>query len=351
MSSPPSVVETPVDEGFRLTPTLKSSIRDGMCAATMLGIGETYLGVFGIFMRASAVQIGLLASLPQFIASLAQLFSVWALRYLKSRKQFVVISAFCNATIWIFIAALALFHDYYSSTTALIFLATLYHSSSGVGNPIWNSIMGDIVPPSYRGRFFGLRNRNVGFFTFLGMMLGGTVLELSKSSGFTAFGFFVIFFAAGISRYGSTYFLNRYEAPPHIYSPNEYFSLWQFIKRSPWSNFARFVYFISTINCAVAFAGPYFAVYMLDVMHLSYMEFTVITALQMMAQFLTMQYWGSLTDRFGNRIMNICGFMLGVNPFMWFLVSEVWHILLIQVFSGVLWAGFNLACANFIFDA
>ena len=41
--------------------TLKSSIRDGMSHAVMLGAGETYLGAFGIFLQATAMQTWLIS--------------------------------------------------------------------------------------------------------------------------------------------------------------------------------------------------------------------------------------------------------------------------------------------------
>jgi hypothetical protein len=43
----------------------------------MMGIGETYLSAFALFLKASTPQIGLLASLPPLLGSLAQLLSAW----------------------------------------------------------------------------------------------------------------------------------------------------------------------------------------------------------------------------------------------------------------------------------
>ena len=47
-------------------PALKAAIKDGVSHAVMMGSGETYLGPFGIFLHASTLQVGLLASLPLF---------------------------------------------------------------------------------------------------------------------------------------------------------------------------------------------------------------------------------------------------------------------------------------------
>jgi hypothetical protein len=43
----------------------------------MMGIGETCLSAFALFLKASTPQVGLLASLPPLLGSLAQLLSAW----------------------------------------------------------------------------------------------------------------------------------------------------------------------------------------------------------------------------------------------------------------------------------
>jgi len=43
-----------------------------------------------------------------------------------------------------------------------------------------------------------------------------------------------------------------------------------------------------------------------------------ITAVNMIVQFLTFEYWGRLSDRFGNKkILNICGWAVGAIPILW----------------------------------
>jgi MFS family permease len=65
-----------------------------------------------------------------------------------------------------------------------------------------------------------------------------------------------------------------------------------------------------------------------------------------------MRSWGVLSDQFGNRqIMRVCGILVTVNPCLWVLSSNFWFVIFIQLYSGIFWAGFNLAAANFVFDA
>lgn len=335
------------------TPTLKAAIRDGVSHAVMMGTGETYLGPFGIFLQATTVQVGLLATLPQLIASLIQWASAQAMDRIHSRRRFVVCGALAQACLWvpILLIPLALGRGG-PAVMALLGLLLLYHGTNGALVPVWNSLIGDLVPAEVRGRFFGNRNRLTGMSTFVGVLLAGAALNLFERTGRLDLGFMVIFGAAFLVKMISVYWLTRYDDPPAHFSPDQVFSFRQFIKRSPHSNFAKFVFFVSAINLGVAFSGPYFALYMLRDLRFSYLEFTAVTGTAVMTQFLTFRYWGELADRFGTKkILNLCGLGVSLVPVLWLFSSHIAYLMVIQVYGGAVWAGFSLAAGNFIFDA
>jgi MFS family permease len=92
--------------------------------------------------------------------------------------------------------------------------------------------------------------------------------------------------------------------------------------------------------------------YMLQDLHFSYHEYTLVVSAVVLAQFVVMRSWGAISDQFGNRrIMLVCSTLVSINPMLWLLSSKLWFVLMIQLYSGIFWAGFNLAAANFVFDA
>jgi MFS family permease len=106
------------------------------------------------------------------------------------------------------------------------------------------------------------------------------------------------------------------------------------------------------MNFAVAVAGPYYAMYMLKDLAFTYVEFTIVVAAAVVAQFIVMRSWGVVSDQFGNRkILSVCGWLVAINPFFWLVSSNLWWIIFAQLYSGFFWSGFNLAAANFVFDA
>lgn len=333
--------------------SLTASVRDGVSHAVMMGAGETYLGAFGIFLQATTLQVGLLATLPQLFGAVMQWVSAQALDRLRNRRFVLVAGATFQALLWFPVAMLPFYFGRGETPVFwLAFLLLLYHGTGNFLAPVWNSLIGDLVPPAARGRFFGNRNRLTGMSTFVALLSGGIVLSLSQHSGNERFGFMIIFAAALLARLISAHWLSRYENPELAFSPDQVFTFRQFIRRSPQSNFAKFVFFVSAINFGVAFSAPYFALYMLRDLRFTYVQFTAVTAVAVIAQFLTFRYWGELSDQFGNKkILNLCGIGVGILPLLWLFSSSFPYLAAIQVFSGLMWAGFSLATANFIFDA
>jgi MFS family permease len=334
-------------------PSLHASIRDGVSHAFMLGSGENYLGVFGIFLHATTLQVGLLSTLPQFFGAVMQWAGAASMERLRSRRKAILSGAIVQAVSLLLIAILSLIPlRPADAVTLLLGLMVIYHGANGVAVPIWNSLMGDLVPSGIRGRFFGSRNRLTGMSTFGALLLAGATLHILKLADRAAFGFMIIFTAAFVARVNSARWLAKHEDPEFAISPEQAFTLGQFLRRSPRSNFARFVFFFAAINFGVAFSSPYFALYMLRDLHFSYIEFTIVTGMATVSQFLTFRYWGELTDPFGSKkILNLCGWGVAIVPMLWLVSSQIVYLLIIQIFSGLVWSGFNLASANFMFDA
>ena len=333
--------------------SLRAAVRDGVSHAVMMGAGETYLGPFGIFLRATTLQVGLLATLPQLFGSIMQLAGSRAMPLFRSRRKVVLTGVLIQASLWIPMAFLPfLFGSGVLPVLLLIGLVTLYHGANGAVVPVWNSLIGDLVPSEIRGRYFGNRNRLTGMSTFIALLFAGITLHLFQKEGVAEVGYLIIFAAAFFARLNSARWLARYEDPELRILPEESFTFRQFLRRSPHSNFAKFVFFVGAINLGVAFSAPYFALYMLRDLKFSYIEFTVVTAVATVTQFLTFRYWGELSDRFGNKkILNVCGWGVAIVPILWLVSPHIGYLVLIQVYAGFVWAGFNLASVNFIFDA
>jgi MFS family permease len=351
MSSPASAGE-PANEQSE-NPSLRAAIRDGIGYATMMGAGDAYIVPFGVFLKASLPQIGLLSSLPPLLGALSQAFGVWFMQHYSSRRRAITYGVALNAFIWILLAIVPFaLGAGPSAVTALIVLVILYQCSNGFTAPIWSSLIGELVPADIRGRYFAKRNMYVSIFTLLSLLLAGQILGWTERLDIAAWGFLAIFLVAAAARAVSAYWLTKYDDPFFSIPPETKFSFYQFLRRAPYSNFAKFVLFGGLINFGVMFASPYFSVFMLRELNFSYFEYTVMLAAATVTQFLTIRFWGALSDRIGNkRILEVCAVGLCFSPIWWIFSQDYTYLIFVQIYSGFVWAGYNLANANFIFDA
>jgi len=125
-----------------------------------------------------------------------------------------------------------------------------------------------------------------------------------------------------------------------------------------YNNFGRFVLYFSLVSLTTAIAGPFFAVYILKNLGFSYVQYMTIILSNSIAALLFISPWGKFTDRYGSiKTIKITGFLTPLIPFLWVCVifldtSYIFsYLIVLEVFSGIVWAGFNLAAGNFIYDA
>ncbi len=331
----------------------KRIVKEGAWDAVKIGAAETYFGAFGVFLGGAPLQIGALATLPPLIGSMSQVFAMRLAESLASRKAAVLRFIRMQAVVCAALGGVGLvFESAWWGLTALIALVSLYHITIGLIAPVWNSLVGDIVPAVSRGEFFGYRNKWMAIVTFLAVVLAGECIHLSAGSGYAVLGYAAVFLVAGVSRlWSARMFRDVPDVPAHV-SEESKFTFWQFIARGKRSNFLKFVVFVSAMNFAASISGPYFAMYMLSDLKLSYREYMVVVAAVVLMQFAVMRSWGRLSDQFGNRkILKLCGVLVSLNPLLWLLSTKFWYVIGVQLYSGLFWAGFNLAAANFLFDA
>ncbi|MEO0104303.1 MAG: MFS transporter [candidate division WOR-3 bacterium] len=330
--------------------SLKFSLLDGIFASINAGFTQSYITPFALLLKATNFQIGILNSLPQFISSFFQIPSADIVERLKSRVKIIANSVYFQGLFWLLISLLAFLNN--SQFAFLVFLILLisHNSFSAFATPIWQSLMSDTVEKDKYGRYFAYRGKVLGFITLIANFAAGFILFLLSQN--KILGFFIIFLIAGISRIISGYFISLMTDFPIKIVPEKRFSYYSFIKRLPESNFVKFTLYVSLMNFATYIAAPFFAVYMLKDLKFSYATYTLVNTASTLASLLSLSFWGSYADRYGNaRILKVSGILIPLIPLLWLVSKNPIYIILINGFAGYAWAGFNLCALNFIFDA
>jgi MFS family permease len=331
--------------------SLRYSMWDGAFSAAMIGFGETFFVPYALFLKATTLQVGLLSSLPQALGSLIQVFSIPLMRGLGSRKKLVVTSALLQGSMYAPIMLVFFFGD--RGVWPLLFFVCLYWIFGMVLSPAWNSWMGDLVNEHRRGSYFGRRSKITGTCTFLAVVAAGALLQQFGGNG-TANqygGFAFIFLLALASRMISSLFLSKKYEPPCAVPRQAEFGFLAFLKQAHFRNYGRFVLYLSVMNFAVFLSAPFFTPYMLNELKLDYLTFTMVNAAAILAKVLSMPVWGRAADRFGaRRVLSLTGFLMPVVPVLWLASGATAWLLVIQIYAGFIWGGFEIASFSFIFD-
>ena len=330
--------------------SLKYSVMDGAFYSAMVGFGESFLSAFAVFLQATTFQLGLLGSLPQTLGSIVELFSTRLIRFFRSRKKFVFIGAYLQGLMYIPVALVFFFGTF--KVFHLILFVCLYWIFGMIVSPAWSSWMGDLIDEKDKGTYFGRRNRIAGVVTFVAFLLGGYILQnFSASRMVQYYGFAIIFGLAFISRIFSIIYLAKQHEPEYAPAKGAEFTFIDFLKQARFRNYGLFVLFFTTMNFFVYLSGPFFTPYMLNDLKFSYMTFTIVNAVSLIVKYLAMPAWGKAADRYGTRkVLSLASFMMPLVPLLWVFSTNLWYLLIVQIYSGIAWAGFELMSFSFIFD-
>lgn len=341
---------------------LNISIKEGSANAVMNGVGNSFITPYALeLMNGLSIQtvnfyIGFLSSFSGIISPIAQIFSIKFMERL-SRKTIVLYSVFFQALIWIPLMLLGLMQFYKIGIEyipiLLIFLYSLHIGIGAFAGPAWFSWMGDLVPEHKRGMYFSKRNRIIGFIAIISMLIAGFLLDFFKTKGLILLGFTIFFSIGMFARIYSYLLLRKQYSPELILKDGYYFSFWQFLKKLPESNFGIFSLYLGLMYFAVSIAGPFFNVYMLKELNLSYVWFTVINLASSVFSLLALPFLGKFGDKYGNRrLLMICSIFVPLVPILWMLSPNPWYLIFVpSLIGGIFWAGFDLAGFNFTYDS
>jgi MFS family permease len=327
--------------------SLYYSFLDGIFASIMTGFTMNYVVPFGLVLGAKNFHVALLNALPQLFSSIVQLRTAEMVDKLKSRLKIITLFVFLHGISYLLILLL-LFVPEKVRILWFIFLTTLSSVLTSIAAPAWWSLMSDTVDKDKYGEYFAWRGKILGFVSLVSSFIAGWFLGVIKDK-FT--GFVILFFSAGISRLISGYFISKMEDIETKVSPEKVFSYIEFIKRVKESNFVKYVFFVSLFNFAVFISAPFFSVYMLRELKMTYLEYTIVTLSTALAGLLFLPFWGKTADKIGNvKIIKVTGLLICILPILWIFSKNFFYLILINGFAGYIWAGFNLSTVNFIFD-
>jgi MFS family permease len=320
---------------------------DGAAASLMVGIGETYFPAFVLAISSSQLACGLVSTVPMLLGAVLQLCAPWALRQFGSYRRWVVFVAAVQAVGFLPLLAAAVIGA--MPMTATFLVIAIYWATGMASGTAWNAWAGTLVPERIRAPYFAGRTRFTQSGIMIGLALGGIILEISTGWGALPEAFALLFLLAAVSRVASACFLSRQrETTGGRPLLPEAGGLIEAIRCNVDS---RVLLYMLAAQAACYIASPYFNPYMLGQLHLSYVDYLILLCVPYVAKVACVPVWGRVVDRIGPcRVLWGSGLLIALLPAMWNLSDSFSYLVAVQAYSGLGWAGYELAQLLLFFD-
>jgi MFS family permease len=336
-----------------LSKTTQNNLRfflfDGILSAGQDGIVSSYLSIYLLALGATNGQIGLMSSLASLSATILLLPGAMLSEKLKKRKSIVLLAGGGISRLMILLIAIVPFLIHGSAAVLILIGAKVIADGfTNFSNPPWTSMVGDIVPLEYRGRYFGSRNLFMAAASMICTFLIGQWISPSNS----IFHYQIAFIVAVIIGFLSTFSFSRIKEPPIILEKGIHLdislkSLLDTLRSDV--NFLHYILFSFIWNFGIMIAGPFFSVYIIRGLNGTASDVGLFAISGSLAAVTASRLFGRISDRWGpRRLMVVSGFLIPLIPFAWIWVKFPFQGILVNLVAGLMWAGFNLAAFNFL---
>jgi MFS family permease len=353
-ASAPAQLAAPLDgpvgrrrSGTVLRQSLRLSLVEGAFAEIFGSLATgAVTTAWALYLGAGPAVFGVLGAFP-LGAQVLNLPITWLTEHL-GRKR-VAVSA-CGAARFAYLPLPLLPLLPVSSATKLhLFLLVVGLSAVlGVaGNNAWTAWIGDMVPRTIRGRFFGRRTIYVSVTGTLASLAAALVLDLRRGPLDLRLAFLT--FGASLAGLASIALLLQQMEPRRNGGPRLAMtgSLLREIVRNP--VIRPLLEYQIAWNGAVGISASFFSYHMLTNLRTGFLVVALHGVLVAAVRIATAPLWGRAVDRIGAQpVIVLCSFGISVAPLTWFLTTpdRLWPIALEATTSGLFWAGHGIAGAD-----
>lgn len=315
----------------------------------MAGVAEVYLPAFGLALGMSVVPAGLLASVPLVAGGVLQLLAPRAIQRVRSLRCWV---AACTAVQGLAFLPLVMVALTGVRPTGIIFVAASVYWAAGMGQAAgWTPWMTRVVPARLRGRFFARRMGLVQAAMLIGLLGAGAALHACAGTPRVLDVYAGMFGLACVARLISAFAIWR--QGEHVdRGPRRRMRLRSIPPKLRGTRRGALLAYLIAALAAAAIAGPFVTPYLLAYHELAYVQYSAFTATIIVVKIAALPVIGRILHRVGlQRVITVSALAIAPIPMLWWLSDSFWWFLVIQAYSGLAWAGFELGMLMALFDA
>lgn len=333
--------------GSRVRRSLRWLVWDGILANASESILGAYQSIYLLALGATPGDIGLLGALANLAMPVAMMPGGKLAAKARTLRPAVIWSGLLSR-VFLFLLLLLPWIAAPRSTlvTVAIVLVVGRAFLSNLLVPAWTTLISGIVPAQWRGRYFSTRNILMGAAGFLALLAVGQLIDRVAGLG----GYQLALGVALLTGLGSVYAFSRIEAPSAVLATAPAtLPLRQVLQGQ--GRFLAYCVVAAVWNLTVQISGPFFNVFLADEIRASASVIALASAASTLASLPGQRVFGVLSDRRGSAwVQRVTGFWVPLVPGLWGFISQPWQAFPLQLFSGFVWAGYNLAAFNLLLE-
>ncbi len=333
--------------GTLLRRSLRWFLADGVFGGSSDAVVNAFLSIYLLALGATRTQIGFMASLSNLTMLLVMMPGAALAERAREYKGFVLKALILNKSTLFLLALLPLLPlDRYVVSIG-IGLAILRTLLGHFANPAWTAFVGKLVPLQWRGRYFASRNILIALASMMVTLVTGSLVDLFGKP----YGYQVAFGLAGVLGMLSAYSFSRIEEPSIAHERTHSSAVKALKDIGKVEGFLPFCILSGLWNFSVQVAGPFFPVYMVEGFRAGGALVGLISSLVTLASIPGQRIFGRQSDERGALwVHRLNAFLIPFVPWLWALAPTVWFVIPVELFSGFVWAGFNLATFNLLLE-
>lgn len=308
----------------------------------MVGLGETYFVAYAIKLGHTDLQASLLATLPMVIGGIFQLVVPNIINFIGSYKIWTVGGAFLQALSFIplFLESELIKTNYW----VLFFIVSVYWIFNlGIG-PSWNAWISKIIDKDDLDDFFTKRSFFVSLGSLVGLFVGGYALSnvqvvIGQFSSFS-----LLFLMGFVLRVLSSLTLATHNSVEYERQELKPMSRTYFAFPNQYAYLKKIVAFVVLFKFGVFFSAGFFSPYMLSVLNMSYLDYMKILGASFVGRMVFNLVAKNMLKKLDlTKVLFYSCMGISTIPLLWVLIQDYNTLLSLEVFTGFLWGGFELA--------
>lgn len=333
------------------------AIFEGISARIIFGFTTgAFLTGYLKYIGADDKLCGQIAAIP-VLAGIIQFFSPLLLEKLNRRKPLVTCFNALHRIMLVLLVVIPLLPLPVNSRLTMVgVLYFMSHLMVNMVSPATVTMIISLVPQGMRGKYFGNREMFLIFISSVLNIVMGRVLDIFTLQNKPYQGYMVMYGVALLAMLLNLFSYLKMKEPPLSTAKAEIRFKNLFLLPLKEIKFRKIIILFFIWGVSLNFSSPFFSVYMVSQLKLSYTFITVCGLLNALSYVLSVRLWGKAADKksFTYTAM-ITLTLLGLSHAGWFFAAagsflQQPLVILLHITSGIAWAGINISLLNIPYE-